>query len=299
MTSRVKLADSPLRRQFKKSPKNKNSPNRNWTKKHREDKIRLQNSVCKVIMMNLNNFQGEQLWKTIWKILKTFVISPTKIILPGVTGYIFQHTLISFNHTNAMNPFSKLTNGEKVRHSRYKLLNFLRKIVRRHANFSASDLFHPDQNGKIFQHKLIYCIHTNAMNPFSKFTNGEKVMHSRYNLLILFVKSCASPCKLFSVIFIPSGSEREGFSTQTDRFYSYQCNEPIFKVDKWGKSYVKLLQTFNTFCEKLCAAMATFQRHIYSIRLGTERFFNTNWFILFIPMQWTHFQSWQMGKSHA
>jgi len=103
-----------------------------------------------VIMMNLNNFQGEQHWKTIWKILKTFVISPTKIILPVTTGYIFQHTLIYFIHTNAMNPFSKLTNGEKVMNSRYKLFILLREILRRHANFSASYLFHPAQNGWFF-----------------------------------------------------------------------------------------------------------------------------------------------------
>jgi len=31
----------------------------------------------------------------------------------------------------------------------------------------------------------------------------------------------------------------EYFSTQTDSFYSYQCNEPIFIVDKWGKSHEK------------------------------------------------------------
>jgi len=46
------------------------------------------------------------------------------------------------------------------------------------------------------------------------------------------------------LIFIPSGSEREDFSTKTDWFHSYQCNEPIFKVDKWGKSYEKPLPTF-------------------------------------------------------
>jgi len=30
---------------------------------------------------------------------------------------------------------------------------------------------------------------------------------------------------------IPSGSDRKYFSTQTDWFYSYQCNETIFKAD--------------------------------------------------------------------
>jgi len=42
--------------------------------------------------------------------------------------------------------------------------------------------------------------------------------------------------------------------------------------------------------------MATFQRDIHFIRLRTEGFFNKDWFILFILMQWTHFQSWQMRK---
>jgi len=190
--------------------------------------------MYKVIMMNLNNFQGEQLWKTIWKIFKTFVISPTKKILLVVTGYIFQHSLSYFIHTNAMNPFSKLTNGEKSWIVVTNFLYFLREIFRRHANFSASYIFHPAQNRKI--------------------------------------------------------------STQTNLFYSYQCNEPIFKVGKWGKSYEILLQTFYRFFKKLCVAMPTFQHRCYSIWLRTKRFFNTDRLILFIPMQWTHFQSWQMGK---
>jgi len=92
----------------------------------------------------------------------------------------------------------------------------LREIVRRNANFSASYLFHPAQNGKVFQHRPIHFIHSNAMNPFSKLTNGEKAMKYRYKLFMDFSKNCASLCQLFSVIFIPSGSEREGFSTQTD-----------------------------------------------------------------------------------
>jgi len=44
---------------------------------------------------------------------KTFVNSPTNKSVPVATGQIFQHRLIYFIHTNAMNPFSKLTNGEK------------------------------------------------------------------------------------------------------------------------------------------------------------------------------------------
>jgi len=56
--------------------------------------------------------------------------------------------------------------------------------VRRHDNFSASHSFHPAQKGKIFQHRLIDFIHVNAMNPFSKLTIGEKVINSRYKLLL-------------------------------------------------------------------------------------------------------------------
>jgi len=55
--------------------------------------------------------------------------------------------------------------------------------VRRHANFSASYLFHPAKNGKIFQYRPIDFIHSNAMNPFSKLANGEKAMKYRYKLL--------------------------------------------------------------------------------------------------------------------
>jgi len=74
---------------------------------------------------------------------------------------------------NAMNPFSKLANGEKVMKNRYKFLIPFAKIVRRHANFCARYSFRPAQNGKIFQHRLIYFIRTNAMNSFSKLTNGK------------------------------------------------------------------------------------------------------------------------------
>ena len=64
----------------------------------------------------MNNFE-----KYFEKMLKIFVISTTKIILPGATGQFFQHRLVDFIHTNAMNPLSKLTNGEKVIKNRYKL----------------------------------------------------------------------------------------------------------------------------------------------------------------------------------
>jgi len=84
--------------------------------------------------------------------LKTFVISPRKIILPVAIGYIFQHRLLDF-------------------------------------------------------------IHTTAVKPFSKLTNGEKVMKRRYELLMLFARNRASPWQLFSGIFIPSGSERKDFLT--------------------------------------------------------------------------------------
>ena len=59
--------------------------------------------------------------------LKIFVISTTKIILSRATGQFSQHRLIDFIHTNATNPFSKLTNGEKVMNSRYKFFMLFAK----------------------------------------------------------------------------------------------------------------------------------------------------------------------------
>ena len=38
-------------------------------------------------------------------------------------------------------------------------------------------------------------------------------MNSRYKLFIIFTKNRASPYQLLSVMFIPSGSEREDFNT--------------------------------------------------------------------------------------
>ena len=98
------------------------------------------------------------------------------------------------------------------------------------ATFSASDFFHPGQNGKVFQHRPIDFIHSNAMNPFSKLIYGEKVMHSRYKLLILFAKSCASPWQLFSVIFIPSGSERNNFPHRPIHFVHTNGMNPFSKL---------------------------------------------------------------------
>jgi len=148
-------------------------------------------------------------------------------------------------------------------------LYFLRTIVRRHDNLSASYSFHSAQNGKIFQHRLIYFIHTNTMNPFSKLTIGEKAMKNRYKFFILFAKNSASPWQLFSVIFIPSGSERKDFSTQINWFYSYQCNEPIFKVDNWGKSHELSLQTFNTFAINCASPWQPFS--VIFIQSGSEQ----------------------------
>jgi len=51
------------------------------------------------------------------------------------------------------------------------------------------------------------------MNPFSKLTNGVKAMKNCYKLFIVFAKNRVSPRQLFSLIFIPSGSEREDFLT--------------------------------------------------------------------------------------
>jgi len=87
--------------------------------------------------------------------------------------------------------------------------------MRRHDNFSASYSFHPAQNGKIFQHRLIHFIHSNAMNPFLKLTNEEKVMKNRYKLLILCEKLCvAMPTFHRHIHSIPLRTE--DFSTQTD-----------------------------------------------------------------------------------
>ena len=94
----------------------------------------------------------------------------------------------------------------------------------------------------------------------------------------------------------PSGCYGKYFSTQTDWFHSYQWNETIFKVGKSGKANEKSLQTFHTFCEQSCVAMPAFQSDIHSIQLRTEIFFNIDWLILFIPMQWNHFESWQIRK---
>jgi len=58
-------------------------------------------------------------------------------------------------------------------------------------------------------------------------------------------------------MFIPLAQNAKDFLTQTDLFYSYQCNETIFKVGKWRKSYEISLKTFNRFCEKPCLALAT------------------------------------------
>ena len=198
--------------------------------------------------MQRTHFQSWQMGKKSWIVVTNFSCFLRKIVRchdnfsasysfhPAQNGKIFQHKLIHFIHTNAMYPFLNWQTGKSHEKS-LQIFIVLRKIVRRHNNFSASYSFHPAQNGKIFQHRLIDFIHTNAMNPFSKLTIGEEVLKNRYKLLIHFAKNCASPWQLLSVIFIPSGSEGKEFSTQTDWFYSCQCNEPIFKVDNWGKSH--------------------------------------------------------------
>ena len=118
--------------------------------------------------------------------------------------------------------------------------------MRRHTNFSASCLFHPGLNGKILtQTNWFYSYQCNE--PIFKVDKWGKTHEKSLQTFIVFAKNCASPSQLLSVIFVPFGSEREDFPTQTDWFYSYQCNEPIIKVDKWGKSYKKSLQTFLAF----------------------------------------------------
>ena len=94
----------------------------------------------------------------------------------------------------------------------------------------------PVANGKFFQHRLIYFIHTNAMNSFSKLKNGEKVMHSRYKLLILLRQICVNMAT-FQRHYHCVRFKTKRFFNKTDLFYSYQCNEPIFKADIWGKNH--------------------------------------------------------------
>ena len=95
-----------------------------------------------------------------------------------------------------------------------------------------------------------------------------------------------------------SGCYRIYFSTHSDLFHSYQCYEPISNVDKWGKSYEISLQTFYRFFEKLCVAMPHFQRHIYSIRLRTGRFFNTDRLIIFMQCNEPILKVDKWGKSY-
>ena len=130
---------------------------------------------------------------------------------------------------------------------------------------------------------------------FQSWQTGKMLWKIVTNFYSFYEKSCVA-MEIFNVIFIWSGSEQKDISKQTDWFYSYHWNDAIFKVDKWGKSHEKLLQTFCSFWEKSYVAMPTFQGNIYPVRLRMERLFKTDWLILFILMQWTHFQSWQMGK---
>jgi len=73
------------------------------------------------------------------------------------------------------------------------------------------------------------------MNPFSKLTNGENVIKNRCKLLTLFAKNCASPCQLFSVIFIPSGSERNTFPHRLIHFIHTNAMNPFSKLTNGEK----------------------------------------------------------------
>jgi len=98
-------------------------------------------------------------------------------------------------------------------------------------------------------------------------TNEEKAMKNRYRLFIVFSKNWASQCQLFSLIFIPSGSEREDFLKQTGWFYSYQCSEPIFisiSDDSQGSCYTqKVLQFQRKFIKD----------DAYRMKVSTEVYF--------------------------
>ena len=60
------------------------------------------------------------------------------------------------------------------------------------------------------------------------------------------------------------------------------------------KKCYKLLPLF----ARIWVTIASLQHYIYLIRIRPERFFNTDWLILLIPMQWNHFQGWQLGLSY-
>jgi len=110
--------------------------------------------------------------------------------------------------------------------------------------------------------------------PIFNVDKWGKVMKNLYKLLILFSKNRASPCQLFSVIFIPSGSEQEDFLTQTDLFYSYQCNEPIFKVDKWWKKHENRSTRLRT--ERFLNATLRFYRTKRQVREALVKTPNSN-----------------------
>ena len=66
------------------------------------------------------------------------------------------------------------------------------------------------------------------------------------------------------------------------------------RFSNWTTFYKVLKNTFQVFIttsQKLIVAMVTFQRDINLIRIRPERYFNTNWLIFLIPMQWNHLQT--------
>jgi len=70
-----------------------------------------------------------------------------------------------------MKPFSKLTTRAELWKFITNCCHFLQEIEwHRHSNFTAWYSFHPAPTRKIFQHWLIYFIHTSAVKPFSKMT---------------------------------------------------------------------------------------------------------------------------------
>ena len=61
------------------------------------------------------------------------------------------------------------------------------------------------------------------------------------------------------------------------------------------RQYGNPVQIFTTISQKSIVTMVTFQRDINSIRIWPERFYNTYWYILLIPMQSNHFQTKQLS----
>jgi len=151
------------------------------------------------------------------------------------------------------------------------------------------------RTGRFFNTDRLILFIAMQWTHFQSWQMGKRYETSLQTLYRFFKKLCVAKqtfqCQIYSIRL------RTGRFFNIDRLILFIAMQWTH-LQSWqrGKSYEISLQTFYRFFEKLCVAMQTFQRQIYSILIRTERFFNTDRLILFIAMQWTHFQSWQMGK---